>query len=159
MKEYYYIDLNQNKIGPLSIEEMKVKNIFPETYVWKNGMADWVQAKDMPEMAEVLGNKPPQFTHADNTFNNQQQAQQRPLCPPTNLVWGILVTVLCCMPLGIVSIIKAAEVERYYYTGFYDEALRASNSAKNWALAGAIITLVFLFLYFILLMIGVAAGI
>jgi hypothetical protein len=31
-------------------------------------------------------------------------------CPDTNLVWAILCTVLCCLPLGIVSIIKATSV-------------------------------------------------
>ena len=27
--------------------------------------------------------------------------------PDSNLVWGILATILCCLPLGIVSIVKA----------------------------------------------------
>lgn len=30
--------------------------------------------------------------------------------PDSNLVWGILTTILCCLPLGIVSIVKASKV-------------------------------------------------
>lgn len=30
--------------------------------------------------------------------------------PGNNLVWGILATVFCCLPFGIVSIVKASKV-------------------------------------------------
>lgn len=34
--------------------------------------------------------------------------------PDNNLVWGILVTILCCLPFGIVSIIKASSVDNLW---------------------------------------------
>ena len=37
--------------------------------------------------------------------------------PDNNLVWGILVTVLCCLPLGIVSIVKATQVSGLVRSG------------------------------------------
>ena len=40
--------------------------------------------------------------------------QQNKLCPDSNLVWAILCTVLCCLPLGIVAIVKAASVEKLW---------------------------------------------
>ena len=37
--------------------------------------------------------------------------------PDNNLVWAILSTVLCCMPLGIVAIIKATSVDTLWTAG------------------------------------------
>ncbi len=43
---------------------------------------------------------------------NPYYGQQQPVGPPpdNNLVWAILVTVFCCLPLGIVSIVKSSQV-------------------------------------------------
>ncbi len=70
--------------------------------------------------------------------------------PSSNLVWGILSTLVCCMPLGIVSIVKAASVNSLWFQGRHDEALRASASAKNWAIASAAVGVGGVFLYFLL---------
>jgi hypothetical protein len=58
--------------------------------------------------------------------------------PDNNLVWGILVTVLCCLPLGIVSIIKAAQVSGLWGQGRYAEAQQAADDAKKFAIWGVI---------------------
>lgn len=52
---------------------------------------------------------------------------------PTNLVWAILATLFCCLPLGIVSIVYAAQVSGKLAAGDYAGAVAASNSAKTWA--------------------------
>jgi len=41
----------------------------------------------------------------------QNQSMGNP--PDNNLVWAILCTVMCCMPLGIVAIIKSTKVKRF----------------------------------------------
>lgn len=71
-----------------------------------------------------------------NSYN--QQNNYAPAKPDNYLVWSILCTLLCCMPLGIVSIIKASSVDTLYAQGRYDEAQEASDSAKKWAMWGAI---------------------
>lgn len=58
--------------------------------------------------------------------------------PDSNLVWGILCTVLCCLPLGIVSIVYASKVSGLWAQGRYAEAQTASNNAKKWAIWGAV---------------------
>jgi hypothetical protein len=58
--------------------------------------------------------------------------------PSNNLVWGILVTVLCCLPLGIVSIVKATQVSGLWGQGRYAEAQQAADDAKKYAMWGAI---------------------
>src|SRR3978361_2395637 len=58
--------------------------------------------------------------------------------PDSNLVWAILVTVLCCLPLGIVSIVKATQVSGLWGQGRYAEAQKASQDARKFASWGAI---------------------
>ena len=52
---------------------------------------------------------------------------QAPLCPPTNLVWSIICTILCCTPLGVVAIIFAAMVKSKYRSGDYVKAQKYSD--------------------------------
>lgn len=63
-----------------------------------------------------------------------------PIPPPENyLVWAILTTVLCCLPLGIVSIVKSSQVNSLWAQGRWDEARGSAQAAKKWAMWGAII--------------------
>ena len=52
---------------------------------------------------------------------------------PNHLVWAILVTIFCCLPFGIVSIVYAAQVNGFVAADKIDSALQASESAKMWA--------------------------
>ncbi len=71
--------------------------------------------------------------------------------PPSNyLVFGILTTIFCFMPFGIVSIVKATSVNTLWSQGRAAEAFRASQQAKNWAVA-ALVALPVLFGGFMLL--------
>lgn len=51
---------------------------------------------------------------------------------PSYLVQAILVTLFCCLPFGIVAIVKAAQVSKMQGLGSYDLALKASGEAKMW---------------------------
>jgi hypothetical protein len=59
--------------------------------------------------------------------------------PDTNLVWAILATLFCCLPLGIVSIVKATQVSGLWMQGRYAEAQQASADARKWAIWAAVI--------------------
>ncbi len=52
---------------------------------------------------------------------------------PNHLVWAILVTIFCCLPFGIVSIVYAAQVNGFVAEGKFDSARQASENAKMWA--------------------------
>lgn len=47
-------------------------------------------------------------------------------------------TVLCCLPLGVVSIVKSAQVSGLWAQGRAAEAQQAADDAKKWAIWGAI---------------------
>ncbi|MCV7279205.1 CD225/dispanin family protein [Mycolicibacterium flavescens] len=78
-----------------------------------------------------------------------------PQQPDSNLVWGILVTVLCCLPFGIVSIINAAKVSGLWGQGQYAQAQKAADDAKKWAIWGAIAGVVVIVIYGV---VGLAGG-
>ena len=54
-----------------------------------------------------------------------------PIRPKNWLVESILVTILCCLPFGIVGIINASKVNSLYDQGLYDESIRSSANAKK----------------------------
>jgi len=67
--------------------------------------------------------------------------------PKTWLVESILITILCCLPFGIVGIVNAAKVNSLYDQTLYDEAKRASASAKKWAIIGLVVGLIVSLVY------------
>jgi hypothetical protein len=65
--------------------------------------------------------------------------------PPNHLFGAIVVTLLCCLPLGIVGIVKAAKVDGLYEQGRYEEAKEASEGAQ-WFIWLSVIIGVFFFI-------------
>ncbi|SDY11920.1 Interferon-induced transmembrane protein [Amycolatopsis xylanica] len=59
--------------------------------------------------------------------------------PDNNMVWAILSTLMCCLPLGIVSIIKANQVQGLWFSGQHAAAQQAADEAKKWAIWSAIV--------------------
>jgi hypothetical protein len=72
-------------------------------------------------------------------------------------VLAVLTTLFCFMPFGIVSIIKATSVNTLWSQGRVAEAVRASEQAKNWAIA-ALVALPVFFGAFLLLSVVAAIG-
>ncbi|RHA37864.1 CD225/dispanin family protein [Cellulomonas rhizosphaerae] len=78
-----------------------------------------------------------------------------PTPPPNYLVWAILTTVLCCLPLGIASIVFSSQVNSKFAQGDYAGAASSSNKAKQFAMWSAIVGGVFIVIAFIA---GIAGG-
>jgi len=68
------------------------------------------------------------------------------------------VTLFCCLPFGIVSIVYAAQVNTKLAAGDYAGAVDASQKAKTWSMWSFIIGLLFGLAYFGLMVIGAVAG-
>ena len=75
--------------------------------------------------------------------------------PPNYLVWAILATIFCCLPLGIVSIVFAAQVNSKWATGDAAGAQESSNKAKQWAIwsavAGVVVGVLYVLFAFVVL--------
>ena len=79
--------------------------------------------------------------------------------PANNLVWGILTTLFCCLPLGVASIVFAAQVNGKWAAGDYAGAQESADKARKFAMWGAIAGVVVIVLYIILIVvIGVGAS-
>jgi hypothetical protein len=59
-----------------------------------------------------------------------------PVTIPNYLVQAILVTLCCCLPFGIVSIVYAAQVNAKVKVGDIAGALDSSGKAKMWCWIG-----------------------
>ncbi|MBF6210153.1 CD225/dispanin family protein [Nocardia puris] len=73
--------------------------------------------------------------------------------PDNHMVWAILATVFCCLPFGIVAIMKASNVNSLWMQGQAAEAQRAADEAKKWstiaAICGAIVMVVWIVIYIV----------
>lgn len=78
--------------------------------------------------------------------------------PDSNLVWGILCALLCCLPVGVVSIVYSSKVSGLWAQGRYAEAQTAADTAKKWAIWGAAAGVVFLIIYAVIALAGGMAG-
>lgn len=177
-KEYYYLN-GDTKVGPFSLDALKSAPINPDTLVWNNSLPDWVAARTLPELQDMFaaaGNTPASsnydqrepkynmntaqstnYSTGGGTFGDPNMP--KPPMPENYLVWAILSTVLCCMPLGIVSIIYSTKVNSAYTAGDYTGAEKASKDAKKWAMWSAIAAGVLWILYLIvIIIIGVGAA-
>ena len=69
--------------------------------------------------------------------------------PKNYLIESILVTIFCCLPLGIVGIVYASQVNSKFTSGDYEGAQLASDDAKKWMKWGAISGIIVAVLYVI----------
>ena len=92
--------------------------------------------------------QPEQYNYGQQSqYPQPQYAQPQPgstePCPPSNLVWAILSTVLCCLPAGVVAIVYAVKVMNKYRDGDIDGAKRASETGAWWCIASIILGIIF----------------
>ncbi|OBF10945.1 CD225/dispanin family protein [Mycobacterium sp. 852002-10029_SCH5224772] len=94
---------------------------------------------------------PPGYPPPPPGYPPQQPAAQ---APNNYLVWSILVTLFCCLPFGIVAIVKSSQVNGLWAQGRYAEAQASAESAKKWVIWSAAIGIVVGIIYVILMSVG-----
>ncbi|MGZ5087836.1 MAG: SPFH domain-containing protein, partial [Usitatibacter sp.] len=59
----FYVAMGQNQAGPFDMGALQQQatsgTLTRNSLVWKNGMAQWVKAGDLPELAALFANVPP----------------------------------------------------------------------------------------------------
>jgi hypothetical protein len=73
---------------------------------------------------------------------------------PTYLWQSIVVTVLCCLPAGVVAIVNASRVQSRQQMGDIQGALDASRRARTWCIVSLVVGLVLIVLDIILIATG-----
>jgi hypothetical protein len=137
----WYYSKNATQLGPVSLDELRAKlasgEISGSDMAWREGMPDWRPISSIAELQDSMSGV--QAAPAAGSVVNS------PYCPPStapaqvsgvlipNYLWqSIVVTILCCWPLGIPAIVYAAKVDGLKAVGDIQGAMSASNSAKTW---------------------------
>ncbi|MEQ8906097.1 DUF4339 domain-containing protein [Ekhidna sp.] len=68
MSEYYLAE-NNEQTGPFTIEQLKKGEIAPETLVWKEGLADWTEARNVKELQDLFKTTPPPLPPSNTEKN------------------------------------------------------------------------------------------
>lgn len=71
-----------------------------------------------------------------------QPVQPKPKSPPTNLVWAIISTLMCCLPAGVVAIVYSVKVMNKYNAGDFEGAERASEVSAWWCIASIVLGII-----------------
>jgi hypothetical protein len=124
--------------------------------VWREGMSDWKPASGVPELSvPVISQQPAELSggtpNSRYTPPTTTSAPAYGMAVPNYLWQSIVVTILCCWPLGIPAIVYAAKVDGLKARGDIHGAIAASNSAKNWCLAALIGWIVIIVIYVIIM--------
>lgn len=169
----YWANINGTQYGPVQKEQLIGLGLTPESYVWRQGLDEWVQVKSFDELADLFPEaqvspsddindapiaeeepvqsseeqkeepQPPHLPQQTPYQYQQQYAPQQPImqpvqpsepCPPTNIAWAILTTILCCQIFGIIAIIYAAQVSSSYHQGNLEKAKKYSDRAAMWSI-------------------------
>ena len=158
----YYIILNDVHLGPLDLSELRRLPVTAQTPVWREGMADWTPCGDVTELSSLFVSEPVAIGRPRESYDpyaasfNSGKAKEDtvpdyapgqpdnwiPECPPTYLVWSILVTLFCCMPFGIVAVVKSCGVTSSYNRGDYEAARKKSSDAQMWIIVSVVLGLV-----------------
>lgn len=163
--DWYYASNGQQK-GPVTQEELaelfRNETVKPFDLVWNESMTEWTPIGTVADFASVAPAAPaasaPPEESAPPLAASSQDAPPA-LSPsvaasgpgaygsapsggdePPNYLWqSIVVTVLCCIPLGIPAIVFSTKVKPAYQSGDYAAALDASKKTKMWCLIALVV--------------------
>lgn len=98
-----------------------------------------VQPVNDPPEPTRMGQAPPNWSSAPPP---SYYPRQQHYAVKNYLVESILATIFCCVPLGVIAIIFAAQVDGHQRVGNIAAAIDASNKAKLFTILSVIIGLV-----------------
>lgn len=80
MEIRFFLFVNDQQLGPFTLDELKKKHITSETYVWHEGIDDWVQASQVEELKSLFNTSPPTFKKSTN---------DQKMSPQPEMIFGI----------------------------------------------------------------------
>ncbi len=141
----YYLSQNGERKGPYTFEELKTIPLTARTLVWIDGEEGWKTAEQIEELRSLL-----------NLSLEQENGYKQTFIPAkTWLLESIIVTIICCLPFGVIGIVYAVKVQMMNTEKQMDLAQKYSDKAKNWILwgiAAGLVAYVFMLAFYILAM-------
>ena len=110
MADWFYGKDNAQH-GPISDLEIRslisTGQIAPETIIWREGMADWIPLKDVPEFQSNNATSDSTSPYLSPQANNYAAPVPTDGLAITSMVCGILSIVISCMYIGVLLGIPA----------------------------------------------------
>ena len=134
MSQYIIIGADGREYGPKDETEVR-------EWIQQGRLNALSQIKEVGEEEWVsLGSRPEFEVHHSNETSAPPSAPPLPSGPsapptyqiPTYLAQSILVTLCCCLPVGIPAIVYASRIDNLMRMGQYTEAQECSRKAKMW---------------------------
>ena len=86
----------------------------------------------------------------------QPPMSQPPVVPeaeaPTNLVWAVIATVMCCQITGVIAIVYGVMTSSANSAGNYEKARRYSDIAQIWVMVSIVLGLIYMPIALLLMM-------
>jgi hypothetical protein len=162
------IGSDQQQYGPESVEVLRrwivEGRANGQTMVQAEGSAEWKPMASFPEFAAVLAAAPPTAPQAGPAGIPPLSAGplgSGPVARPdiqSYLPYAIVVSLCCCLPLGIPAIVFAAQVNSKLASGDVAGAQAASDKAKMWCLIALAAGLIANLAYLLLMLPGMIKG-
>lgn len=73
---HYYILVNGRETGPLSLEQVRQYRLQPASRVWRSDLPNWVEARDLDELKELLVQPPPVYGHSNTAYQGASNANR-----------------------------------------------------------------------------------
>lgn len=163
---YYYVDSDGATQGPVNIGHFKTNFINGHSWVWHDGLPQWVEAHTVPSLRSYMrSDLPASFSTKKGIVDLEKERMNIPVnkvlpkteldvlrsrVPKTWMIEAVLTTIFCCIPFGIVAIIYASRVAPYWRKGFYGESIASSNKAGLWVKISVVLTIMIWVIYTLL---------
>lgn len=172
MATKYWVNIDGIQSGPISRGELADMDFNPEvTYVWHQELDDWHRIDQLSEFADIVAGKSVQQSVTPPPVPSEPEMPIVPPMPPmpeippmlepsappvppvpapseaeapTNLVWAVIVTVMCCQITGIIAIVYGAMTSTANSAGNYEKARHYSDIAQIWVMVSIALGLVYM---------------
>ena len=155
MATKYWVNIDGIQSGPISRDELADMDFNPEvTYVWHQELDDWHRIDQLSEFADIVAGKSVQQSVTPPPIPSEPEMPIVPPVPPvpapseaeapTNLVWAVIVTVMCCQITGIIAIVYGAMTSTANSAGNYEKARHYSDIAQIWVMVSIALGLVYM---------------
>lgn len=167
MATKYWVNIDGIQSGPISRDELANIDFNPEvTYVWHEELDDWQRIDRLSEFADIVAAKQKataeESEHSESSVTPplvpqppmpqppmpQPPMPQPPVAPeaeaPTNLVWAVIATVMCCQITGVIAIVYGAMTSSANSAGNYEKARRYSDIAQIWVMVSIVLGLIYM---------------
>ena len=141
----YYVIIDGRKCGPYSHEELRSKFVTPNMPVWHEGLIDWAQASDIPEICDVLQPDPTPLPYNEggaqeqNTMGNGNEEYVPPM--PNDyrtsniflIIFGLFLCQFCFIGsvFALISYFKSNDMQMMHALKKYDlMAIKADEVRK-----------------------------